>query len=210
VSRIRSKRKLVVSGSCSQIRPRFHLILKRRPWVRIRENKAYISGHGPQNPDGSITGLCVRVGTELSVEQGYESAKLAGLSILGSLKRQIGTLDLVIAWLDVRGYVNTVPTFTETTNVINGFSDLILRLYGPDIGAHARSAIGVQALPLGLPLSASYACAKVIGNPLVYHLSSDEPWRATVAISDATTLLKLGHNVTLLLSVEGVQIGDKL
>jgi len=59
-------------------------------------------------------------------------------------------------------------------------------------------------------LSVSYAYAKVIGNPLVYHLSSDEPWRATVAISDATTLLKLRHNVTLLLSVEGVQIGDKL
>ena len=58
-------------------------------------------------------------------------------------------------------------------------------------------------------LSASYAYAKVIGNPLVYHLSSDEPWRATVAISDATTQLKLGHNVTLLLSVEGVQIGVK-
>lgn len=57
-------------------------------------------------------------------------------------------------------------------------------------------------------LSASYAYAKV-GNPLVYHLSSDEPWRATVAISDATTQLKLGHNVTLLLSVEGVQIGVK-
>lgn len=57
-------------------------------------------------------------------------------------------------------------------------------------------------------LSASYAYAKV-GNPLVYHLSSDEPWRATVAISDATTQLKLGHNVTLLLSVEGVQIGLK-
>ena len=58
-------------------------------------------------------------------------------------------------------------------------------------------------------LSASYSYAKVIGNPLVYHLSSDEPWRATVAISDATTQLKLGHNVTLLLSIEGVQIGVK-
>jgi predicted peroxiredoxin len=58
-------------------------------------------------------------------------------------------------------------------------------------------------------LSASYANAKVIGNPLVYHLSSDEPWRATVAISDATTQLKLGHNVTLLLSIEGMQIGVK-
>ncbi|MGA9842672.1 MAG: hypothetical protein WBP64_01600 [Nitrososphaeraceae archaeon] len=58
-------------------------------------------------------------------------------------------------------------------------------------------------------LSASYAYAKVFRNPLVYHLSSDEPWRATVAISDATTQLKLGHNLTLLLSIEGVQIGVK-
>ena len=54
-----------------------------------------------------------------------------------------------------------------------------------------------------------YAQAKEVGNPLVYHLSSDEPWRATLAISDATTMLKLGHNVTLLLSIEGVQIGVK-
>jgi predicted peroxiredoxin len=60
-----------------------------------------------------------------------------------------------------------------------------------------------------LSVSYAYAYAKVIGNPLVYHLSSDEPWRATVAISDATTLLKLRHNVTLLLSIEGVQIGVK-
>ena len=55
--------------------------------------------------------------------------------------------------------------------------------------------------------SSSYASAQKNVNPLVYHLSSDEPWRATVAISDATTLLNLGHNVTLLLSIEGVQIG---
>src|SRR5436853_7371530 len=58
-------------------------------------------------------------------------------------------------------------------------------------------------------LSVSYAYAKQTGNPLVYHLSSDEPWRATVAISDATTMLKAGHNVTLLLSIQGVQIGVK-
>jgi predicted peroxiredoxin len=57
--------------------------------------------------------------------------------------------------------------------------------------------------------TAPNAYAKIIGNPLIYHLSSDEPWRATVALSDASTLLKLGHNVTLLLSVEGVQIGVK-
>jgi hypothetical protein len=68
------------------------------------------------------------------------------------------------------------------------------------------------AIIVGIPYStlsftASHAYAKIIGNPLVYHLSSDEPWRATVALSDATTMLKLGHNVTLLLSIEGVQLG---
>jgi len=73
--------------------------------------------------------------------------------------------------------------------------------------------IGLLTIVVGIvtltSVSSSYAYGKVIGNPLVYHLSSDEPWRATVAISDATTMLKQGHNVTLLLSIEGVQIGVK-
>ena len=86
------------------------------------------------------------------MEQGYQSAKLAGLSILGSLKRELGTLDKVTAWLQVRVMVNAVDGFTQTTDVANGFSDLILSLYGFEIGMHARSAIGVQALPLGLPV----------------------------------------------------------
>jgi enamine deaminase RidA (YjgF/YER057c/UK114 family) len=129
-------------------------------WVRVRGDKAYISGHGPQNPDGSIAGpfgKVVGVGQEVggleeqvSVEQAYESAKLAGLSILGSLKRELGRLDRVTAWLQVRGMVNTVQGFNQTADVINGFSDLILTLYGPEVGMHARSAVGVQALPLGL------------------------------------------------------------
>lgn len=73
--------------------------------------------------------------------------------------------------------------------------------------------IGLLTIVVGMvtltSVSSSYAYGKEIGNPLVYHLSSDEPWRATVAISDATTMLKQGHNVTLLLSIEGVQIGVK-
>jgi predicted peroxiredoxin len=73
--------------------------------------------------------------------------------------------------------------------------------------------IGLLTIVVGIvtltSVSSSYAHGKEIGNPLVYHLSSDEPWRATVAISDATTMLKHGHNVTLLLSIEGVQIGVK-
>jgi enamine deaminase RidA (YjgF/YER057c/UK114 family) len=122
-------------------------------WIRIWKYKAYISGHWPQNPDGSIAGPFGKVGTkDVSVEQGYESAKLAGLSILGSLKRELGTLDKVSAWLQVKVMVNTVEGFTKTTDVANGFSDLILELYGRDVGMHARSAIGVQALPVNLPV----------------------------------------------------------
>jgi enamine deaminase RidA (YjgF/YER057c/UK114 family) len=122
-------------------------------WVRIRGDKAYISGHGPQNPDGSIAGPFGKVGTnQVSVEQAHQSAKLAGLSILGSLKRELGTLDKVTAWLQVRVMINTVDGFTRTADVANGFSDLIISLYGHEAGMHARSAIGVQALPLGLPV----------------------------------------------------------
>ena len=121
-------------------------------WVRVRGNKAYISGHGPQNPDGSVAGPFGKVGEEVSLEQGYEAAKLAGLSILGNLKRELGNLDSVNAWLYVRGLVNAATIFTQTTDVVNGFSDLILSLYGSEIGMHARSAIGVQTLPLGLPV----------------------------------------------------------
>ena len=121
-------------------------------WIRVRGNYAYISGHGPQNPDGSIARPLGKVGEQVSLEEAYGLAKLAGLSILGSLKRKLGTLDLVTAWLQISGMVNVVPGFTQTTNVINGFSDLILALYGNEVGLHARSAIGVQSLPLCVPL----------------------------------------------------------
>jgi enamine deaminase RidA (YjgF/YER057c/UK114 family) len=132
-------------------------------WIRIRGDKAYISGHGPQNLDGSIAGLFGKVvdfptlsslssTKELSIEQGYKSAKLAGLSILGTLKRNIGNLDKVTAWLQVRVMINTVPGFTQATFVADGFSDLIIKLYGSERGLHARSAIGVQALPLDMPV----------------------------------------------------------
>ena len=122
-------------------------------WIRIWKDKAYISGHGPQNYDGSIAGPFGKVGTnDVSVEQGYESAKLAGLSILGSLKRELGRLDKVAAWLQVRVMVNTIEGFTKTADVADGFSDLILTLYGQEVGVHARSAIGVQALPVNLPV----------------------------------------------------------
>ena len=120
--------------------------------VRVRGNRAYISGHGPQNPDGSVALPLGKVGADVSVEEAYQAARLAGLAILGSLKRTLGDLDRVTAWLRVHGMVNSAPGFNQQPNVINGFSDLILELYGPEAGQHARSAVGMAELPVGIPV----------------------------------------------------------
>ena len=125
-------------------------------WVRVRGNRAYVSGHGPLNPDGSLCGPFGKVGTEVSPEvssevspeEGYEAARGCALSVLASLKRELGDLDRVEAWLVVHGLVNTAPDFGGTAGVVNGFSDLILELYGPEAGMHARTAPGVATLPL--------------------------------------------------------------
>ena len=121
-------------------------------WVRVRGNRAYISGHVPLNPDGSFAEPFGKVGVGVSEEEGYEAARLAGLSILGDLRRELGDLDRVVAWLRVFGMVNSGPSFVRQPNVVNGFSDLILELYGPGAGDHARSAVGMAELPLGVPV----------------------------------------------------------
>lgn len=121
-------------------------------WVRVRGDRAYVSGHIPLNPDGSVAGPLGKVGAEVSEEQGYEAARLVALSMLGDLKRKLGDLDRVGAWLRVFGMVNSAPGFDRQPNVINGFSDLILDLYGPEAGDHARSAVGMAELPLGAPV----------------------------------------------------------
>ena len=120
--------------------------------VRIRGNRAYISGHGPLNPDGTLAHPLGKVGTEVSLDEAYHAARLTGLAILGSLKRTLGDLDRVTAWLRVFGMVNSAPGFRQQPAVINGFSDLILELYGPEIGQHARSAVGMAELPFGIPV----------------------------------------------------------
>ena len=120
--------------------------------VRIRGNRAYISGHGPQAPDGSLAKPLGKVGAEVSPEEGYQAARLTALSILGSLKRTLGDLDRVTAWLRVFGMVNSAPSFTRQPAVINGFSDLILELYEAEVGQHARSAVGMAELPFSLPV----------------------------------------------------------
>ena len=122
------------------------------PWVRVHGNRLFVSGHGPQLPDGTIAGPFGKVGAEVSEEQAYQSAKLVGLAILGSIKREIGDLDRVTAWLRVFGMVNSAPGFNRQPAVINGFSELILQLWGPESGQHARSAVGMAGLPFDIPV----------------------------------------------------------
>ena len=121
-------------------------------WVRVRGNHAYISGHPPQNPDGSIAEPLGKVGAELMLEQGYQAARLTAISMLASLKRELGDLNRIAAWLRVFGMVNSAPGFNDQPNVINGFSDLIFELYGPERGNHARSAVGMAELPFRIPV----------------------------------------------------------
>jgi len=121
-------------------------------FVRIVGRRALISGHGPQNPDGSLAQPLGKVGREVSIEQGYLAARLTALSILGSLARALGDLDRIAAWGRVFGMVNSAPGFNRQPMVINGFSDLILELFGAETGAHSRSAVGMAELPFDIPV----------------------------------------------------------
>jgi enamine deaminase RidA (YjgF/YER057c/UK114 family) len=121
-------------------------------WVRVRGNRVFISGHPPLNPDGSLAKPLGKVGAEVSLEEGYQAARLTALAILGNLKRTLGNLDRISAWLRVFGMVNAAPGFNQMPSVINGFSDLIFELYGKERGDHARSAVGLAELPFNIPV----------------------------------------------------------
>lgn len=121
-------------------------------FVRTVGRRAIISGHGPLNADGTIAAPLGKLGRELTVEQGYASARLTALAMLGSLQRALGDLDRITAWTRVFGMVASAPGFDKQPAVINGFSDLVLELFGPDVGAHARSAVGMAELPFNIPV----------------------------------------------------------
>ncbi len=110
----------------------------------------YIAGHGPTWGDGWGATLG-KVGNELSIDEGVAAARLTALNVLATIDRELGDLGHVACWLKVNGYVNAVPGFTEHARVVNGFSDLILELYGIDKLA-ARTSIGVPDLPFGMPV----------------------------------------------------------
>jgi enamine deaminase RidA (YjgF/YER057c/UK114 family) len=106
---------------------------------------AYVSGHGPLKPDGTmITG---RVGVDTDVQGGYQSARQTGLAILATLRDNLGSLDRVRRVVKTLGMVNAAPDFQDHPKVINGCSELFRDLWGPDKGVGARSAVGMGSLP---------------------------------------------------------------
>jgi enamine deaminase RidA (YjgF/YER057c/UK114 family) len=117
--------------------------------VRIHNGIGYIAGHGPF--DGHTPLAQGVIGRDLTREEGYDAARLTALSIFASLKREFGELDRVTQWLRVVGYVHCSPGFSENAFVVNGFSDLVVDLWG-DAGRHARSAPGQGPSPLNVPI----------------------------------------------------------
>jgi enamine deaminase RidA (YjgF/YER057c/UK114 family) len=113
------------------------------PLVQVGEI-AYVSGHGPLLPDGTM--ISGKVGSELSQEEGVAAARQVGLTILATLKAQLGSLDRVERIVKVLGMVNAAPDFKSHPHVINGFSDLMVEVFG-DSGRAARSAVGMGSLP---------------------------------------------------------------
>lgn len=117
--------------------------------VTVHNGLGYVAGHGPISAEGVIVrGV---IGDDLTLEEGYEAARLTALSILSSLRRELGDLDRVAAWLKVVGYIHCSPGFGQNAKVLDGFSDLITELWG-DGGGHARSAPGQGPSPLGVPV----------------------------------------------------------
>ena len=117
--------------------------------VNVHEGIGFIAGHPAI--DGSTVLVHGVVGRDLTLEEGYAAARLTALSILASLKLELGDLDRVTAWLRAVGYVHTAPGFDLNAKVVDGFSDLIVELWG-DAGRHARSAPGQGPSPLNVPI----------------------------------------------------------
>ena len=109
----------------------------------------YLSGKGPTGPDGTM--MAGKVGADLTTEQAYEQARLVGIQLLAALRAHVGSLDNVTQVVKLLGMVNSAPEFGDQPAVINGCSDLLVEVFG-DAGKHARSAVGMGALPGQIPV----------------------------------------------------------
>jgi enamine deaminase RidA (YjgF/YER057c/UK114 family) len=114
-------------------------------------NLLFLSGHGPLRSDGKPSARG-KLGKDLTVEEGYRVAREVGLSLLATARAQLGSLDRVKRVVKVLGMVNSADGFGDQPKVINGFSDLMVEIFGEDVGRHARSAVGMAELPMGIPV----------------------------------------------------------
>ncbi|MBI1928835.1 RidA family protein [Candidatus Poribacteria bacterium] len=112
-------------------------------------NLVFTSGHGPGSGEGKI--YKSQLGTDATVEDGYQSARVVAINLISTLKNALGDLDRIKRVVKVVGFVNSAPTFTAQPAVVNGASDLFVEVFG-DKGRHARSAVGMSQLPGGIPV----------------------------------------------------------
>ena len=118
--------------------------------IVIIGNLAYVSGHGPLKPDGSL--IKGRVGKDLDIDEGKEAARATGLAIIATLRANLGSLNRVKRVIKVLGMVNSTEDFEEHPAVINGCSELFAEVFGTDNGVGARSAVGMGSLPGNIPV----------------------------------------------------------
>lgn len=120
--------------------------------VRADGNHLYLSGHVPTDLTGKVSQPFGKVGTDVGEDEAYRIAARIALGLCASIKAHIGDLDRVDKWLRIFGMVNAAPGFTKIPAVINGCSDTVLAIFGNDVGAHARSAVGMAELPFSVPV----------------------------------------------------------
>ena len=120
--------------------------------VRIIGNRAIIAGHGPRSANGTFAGPAGKVGSDLTLEQGKAAARATGLAILGDLSREIGDLDRIVSWIRVFGMINAAPGFVALAPVIDGFTDLMVDLFGAEAAVCPRAVAGMAELALNSPV----------------------------------------------------------
>ena len=120
--------------------------------VRADGDHLYLSGHVPTDMSGAMSKPFGKVGDQVSPEEAYAIAGRIALGLCASIKAHVGELDRIEKWLRVFGMVNAAPGFTQIPAVINGCSDTLLQIFGTNIGAHARSAVGMAELPFNVPV----------------------------------------------------------
>ena len=120
--------------------------------VRADGNHLYLSGHVPTDLTGKVSQPFGKVGADVGEDEAYRIGARIALGLCASIKAHIGDLDRVDKWLRIFGMVNAAPGFTKIPAVINGCSDTVLAIFGNDVGAHARSAVGMAELPFSVPV----------------------------------------------------------